>query len=82
MPKAISGHNNYWLWGPRDYTGEVVMVIGGNQEDLEANFESVETIGLIMRSYSMPYENNLPIYLCRNLKTPVKEFWARVKEFI
>lgn len=82
LPKAISGHNNYWLWGPRDYTGEVVMVIGGNQEDLEANFESVETIGLIMRSYSMPYENNLPIYLCRNLKTPIKEFWARVKEFI
>src|SRR5262249_19780765 len=24
LPKAISGHQNYFLWGPRDYTGESV----------------------------------------------------------
>jgi len=26
LPKAISGHNNYWLWGPRGWTGEVVIL--------------------------------------------------------
>ena len=24
LPKAISGHNSYFLWGPRDCTGEVI----------------------------------------------------------
>src|SRR5205823_362367 len=27
LPQAISGHQNYFLWGPRDYTGEVVLVL-------------------------------------------------------
>src|SRR4029077_19114602 len=28
VPKAISGHNHYGVWGPRGATGEVVIVIG------------------------------------------------------
>jgi hypothetical protein len=28
LPRAISGHNNYWLWGPREYTGEIMIMIG------------------------------------------------------
>ena len=27
LPPAISGHQNYFLWGPRDYTGDVVLVL-------------------------------------------------------
>jgi hypothetical protein len=28
LPPAISGHQNYFLWGPRGYTGESLIVIG------------------------------------------------------
>jgi hypothetical protein len=28
LPHAISGHNNYYLWGPQKYTGEVVIAVG------------------------------------------------------
>ena len=28
LPKAISGHLTYWYWGPREYTGENVIVLG------------------------------------------------------
>ena len=35
LPPAISGHQNYWLWGPRDYTGESMILIGeGRPEHL------------------------------------------------
>ncbi len=27
-PPAISGHNNYYLWGPRDFDGSVVIALG------------------------------------------------------
>src|ERR1035437_6529351 len=39
LPKAISGHQNYFLWGPREYTGESVIVMGDRQEVLERKFD-------------------------------------------
>ena len=29
LPPAISGHQSYFLWGPRDYTGASVIVMAG-----------------------------------------------------
>jgi hypothetical protein len=34
LPKAISGHQNYYYWGLRGYTGEVVLLIGMRPEVL------------------------------------------------
>jgi hypothetical protein len=28
LPKAISGHQNYFLWGPRQYTGNIMILMG------------------------------------------------------
>jgi hypothetical protein len=30
LPPAISGRKNYFLWGPRGYTGESIIVVGDN----------------------------------------------------
>ena len=27
LPKAISGHQSYWLWGPRNYTGRTTIIV-------------------------------------------------------
>ena len=32
LPPAISSHETYWLWGPRDYTGQSVIVLGSDGE--------------------------------------------------
>src|SRR5207253_29236 len=42
LPKAISGHQSYFLWGPREYTGEVLIILGARKEDAEKRCESVE----------------------------------------
>jgi hypothetical protein len=34
LPPAISGHQTYFLWGPRQYTGESMIVMAGRQDDL------------------------------------------------
>ena len=31
LPNAISGHNNYWIWGPRNADGSVVIHLGGSE---------------------------------------------------
>lgn len=80
LPKAISGHQTYFLWGPRDYTGESMIVMDDRKERLEANFTSVEKVGEVFHPYSMPYEH-FDVFYCRGLKQPLKEFWPKVKNW-
>ena len=81
LPPAISGHNSYWLWGPGNQAIEVLIVIGGNKEDFENVFETVELAAVHSNQYAMPYESNLPIYICRGFKIPLEEIWPHTKSF-
>jgi hypothetical protein len=81
LPPSIGKHNNYWIWGPRDFTGELVIILGGDLEDQRKAFESVEIAGVSACRYCMPYENNLRIYVCRNLKKPFRELWPELKKY-
>ena len=80
LPPAISGHQSYFLWGPRDYTGESVIVMAGRQADLESRFASVQKVASVYHPYSMPYEH-FDIYYCRGLKQPLREIWPQVKNW-
>ena len=80
LPKAISGHQTYFLWGPRDYTGESMIVLDNPRERLEANFREVEKAGRVEHPYSMPYEH-FDIFYCQGLKQPLKEMWPAVKNW-
>ena len=81
LPPALGRHNNYWIWGPRGYTGELVIVLGGDLEDKQQTFGHVEVADTVSSEYCMPYENNLRIYVCRNLNIPLAEFWTGLKHF-
>jgi hypothetical protein len=81
LPPAISGHNEYFLWGPRGHDGSVVIVIGGSRAELEAQFREVEVAGWLDHPYAMPYETGQPIYVARGMKVPLPIAWPRVKNF-
>ncbi len=81
LPRAIGSHNSYWVWGPRSYTGEVVIVLGGARKEKEKVFASVELAGTASSPWSMPYENDVPVYLCRGLRVPLAEAWGTLKHF-
>jgi len=81
LPPAISGHNNYWLWGPGDFDGQVAIIIGDSREDHLASFASVTQAGMVDCGYCMPYENNRPVWICRGLKRPVTEVWPDLKHY-
>jgi hypothetical protein len=80
LPKAISGHQNYYLWGPRDYTGESVIVLGDQREDLEKLFQSVRKVARVEHPYSMPY-NHFDVFYCRGMRLPLKDYWPHVKSW-
>jgi len=81
LPPAISGHNNYYLWGPRGHDGSVMIIIGGDPEHYAAIFRSFEIVGRITTAYAMPYETNKPVYVLRGLKVPLETFWPTVKHY-
>src|SRR6202043_2719053 len=64
LPPAISGHQNYFLWGPRDYTGESMIVLDDRQEELERLFSSVQYVTYVDHPYSMPYQH-FDVFYCR-----------------
>jgi hypothetical protein len=80
LPPAISGYMNYFFWGPRDYTGESMIVMQGQQQDLERYYSSVQKVASVYHPYSMPYEH-FDIYYCRGLKWPLKEIWPKVRNW-
>ncbi len=83
LPPVLSGHNTYFLWGPRGVTGEVVLVVGEDDEaELRELFREVTLVGRVPRvANAMPYEQALPIHLCRGLKVPLGELGPRVKNY-
>jgi hypothetical protein len=79
LPPAISGHNNYWLWGPAPVR-DVLIVIGGDPRDAREYFAEVEQVGAFYHPYAMPYENR-PVWLCRKPKVDLRSLWPRLKHY-
>ncbi|MFI5168210.1 MAG: glycosyltransferase family 39 protein [Thermoanaerobaculales bacterium] len=81
LPKAISGHLTYWYWGPRDYTGEIVLVLGDSREVLERKFNRVEGVAEIGHPYAMAQEH-FTLFLCREPKGwTLQQAWPRLKHW-
>ena len=80
LPPAISGHQNYFLWGPRDYTGESMIVMDDRPERLERLFSSVQKVASVYHPYSMPYQH-FDVFYCRGLREPLKELWPQIKNW-
>jgi 4-amino-4-deoxy-L-arabinose transferase-like glycosyltransferase len=81
LPKAISGHQTYWLWGPRDYTGESMIVLGESDDhDMKNLCTSYSIVGHIDDPLSLPNEW-FPIYHCRGLHPPLPALWPQLKHW-
>lgn len=79
---AISGHNNYWMWGPQGRTGDVLIVVSRSRERQEQRFTSVEQAGEIDCGDCMPYENHQMIFIGRGMKPPpLAERWPQFKHY-
>jgi hypothetical protein len=81
LPPALSGHQTYYLWGPRGYSGNCLVVLDDKRERLEELFEHVEYVGT---SADNPYalERLIPVYICRGAKFgSLETIWPQVKRW-
>ncbi len=81
LPPALSGDRTYFLWGPHDYSGNCLIVLGDRRERLEELFDHVEYIGT---SADNPYalEDEIGVFICRGAKFgTLAELWPRLKHW-
>lgn len=82
LPHAVSGHNNYYLYGLRGSSGKVVIAVGIAAPLLRQEYASVRQVGVFRDRYVLPDSDNLPIYVCTKPREPLGSFWPHFKRFI
>ena len=82
LPKAISGHNNYYIWGPDSCTGQVLITIGVSLSTVQQAYRNVTTLMTLSCQYCISYEQRLPVYLCTNPSfTSIAALWPEVRHY-
>jgi hypothetical protein len=81
LPPALSGHQTWFLWGPRGYSGNCMIVLDDRREVLESLWEHVEYVGT---SADNPYalEKQIDVFLCKGAKFgTLAQLWPKVKRW-
>jgi hypothetical protein len=81
LPQSLSGHQTWWLWGPRGYSGNCLIVLDDNRTRLKELFEHVDFVGT---SRDNPYalEREIPVFICRGAKFgTLAQLWPSLKKW-
>ena len=79
LPPALSGHQNYYLWGPRGYSGNCVIVLNDSRESLEQLFDHVQYLGTSKTPYAAETH---AIFICKGAKFgSLAELWPKTKHW-
>ncbi len=82
LPPAISGHNNYFIYGTRGAAGDVVLAVGLRSALLRTEYANVRRVGTYHDAYVLPDFNDLAIYACTQPREPLARWWPAVKRYI
>jgi hypothetical protein len=80
LPNVISGHQTYWIWGPGNYTGESLLIVGDSERRANQLCVNSEVVGHVYHPLSRGDEH-FDVYWCHPLKFNLQEAWPRAKHF-
>jgi hypothetical protein len=75
LPDPISRHGSFWLWGYGNPDAEVWISLGNEAGSVNHVFEDVKLVKIITHKYAIGEENGIPLYICRNPKVDIREWW-------
>jgi Dolichyl-phosphate-mannose-protein mannosyltransferase len=81
LPQSLSGHQTWFLWGPRGYSGNCLIVLDDRRKRLEELWEQVEYVG---QSADNPYalEKQIDVYICHGSKFgTLTDLWPQLKRW-
>jgi hypothetical protein len=81
LPRSLSGHQTWFLWGPRGYSGNCLIVLDDSRQRLEELWSHVEYVGT---SADNPYalERQIDVFICRGAKFgTLAQLWPELKRW-
>lgn len=88
LPKALCGHNSYWLWGPAKRTGNIAIIFGTSRDleeslvDLHGVYSEVQLAGITNATHAIPFENGRLIFVCKGMNTTFQKIWPGEQLYI
>lgn len=79
LPPVVSGHNNYWFWGPPDRPWSVAITVGIDEDDVRAAAEDVRQVAIVDAPWALSRHKVLVV---RRLTRPRERIWERLRVFI
>jgi 4-amino-4-deoxy-L-arabinose transferase-like glycosyltransferase len=80
LPRAYSGHNNEWLWGPPPRQTPVTIAVGFSPDDLRPLFTDCELRGRFPEPHGVASEEEGARFaVCRGQRAPWPELWPLLK---
>ena len=81
LPPAISGHNNYHLWGPNGCTGEVMVIVGIPRGVVEQVYADVKRAATVTCQYCVSEESDVAVYVATRPEVSIRDLWPQTKHF-
>lgn len=72
LPRPLTEDSAYQFWRPADMDGETTIAVGVERARLETFFSLVELGNITDHPLALPKHRNVPIYLCSELKLPLR----------
>lgn len=76
-----SGHNQFWLWGPRGFKGEPLVQVNGSCFQSLRLYRSRTRAATFTHPWAIAYENGIPIWICRGNRKPLSQIWQDIKNY-
>lgn len=81
LPRAISANNNYWYWGPRQYDGSTMIILGSDGSGDREHFASVLDSGQQTDNPWSREDEHYTIWICRGLHWKLRDLWPQIKHW-
>ena len=82
LPQPVSGHNNYWLWGPPEAEDGPVIGVGFLRPTMDRICPSSRIVATITNPAGLENDElGSPIWLCTMPERTLASIWETVREY-
>ena len=81
LPHAISGHNQYYLWGPGSGEIGTLIVVNGDPAAWAARCAALESADMFGVPFGHPMESDRPILVCHGYQGSLAAGWSHFRDF-
>jgi hypothetical protein len=80
LPHAVCGHKTYYLWGPGEYSWDVMIVVTSiNTRNFLMSYLAMDLKDVVQNELAMPWDKEIGIYVCKNLTASKAALWEAMR---